>query len=368
MEKSSERLVNLANKRFSEILSDGFKLFSKNYKTLILPLALFQVILIILNIFLLTDLNLYNNSLAISAADILEKFAEGIEVTASEWDVLISYLFLTVAFLFLQNLIGAIIITIAMCSVSNYIFKKQMNRDTNFTQSFKSAYNKKMLLPLLIIGICIPLGSLLIFLFIPAIILFGFFIFLIFTYNIEDIQNPISEARAIAKGSFWKIIGVFIINFLIIWIISLIYNLIIDFIIDTNVNNFSSIYNSWLDPDTRNYGMIILYNVLTNLIDIILAPLFICLLTSLFSSSKAKKELGIQYQVRYYPVKEVYQESYQQPIQKSQEINEPGQPITPSKLQVEGRFYCPFCGYLIEKPKKFCPNCGERLSFIDKES
>ena len=50
MENNSQRLVHLANKRFGDVLKDGFKLFSQNYKTLILPLAFFQVILIILNV------------------------------------------------------------------------------------------------------------------------------------------------------------------------------------------------------------------------------------------------------------------------------------------------------------------------------
>ena len=365
MANSEDRLIRLANKRFSEIIAGGFKLFRQNYKRLILPLALFQVILIILNIFLLTDLRLYINSLEISVADILEKFAEGIEITESEWNILTSYLFLTVALLFLQNLIGALVITIAMCSVSNYVFKRQMWSDTKFGESFKSAFNRKIFFPILIIGICLPLGGIL--LFIPAIIIFGFFIFLVFTYNMEDVQNPVSEARAIAKGSFWKIIGVFIVNFIIIFIISFIYNFIIDFVIYTSVDNFSSIYDSWLNPETRNYGMIILYRILINLIEIILAPLFICILTSLFSTSKAKKDLGYQYKTRYYPVKEVYHDQYQQPIQKTQELEEVKSPITPPRLQIEDQFYCPFCGYLIKTPKKFCPNCGESLSFIDKE-
>ena len=39
---------------------------------------------------------------------------------------------------------------------------------------------------------------------------------------------------------------------------------------------------------------------------------------------------------------------------------------TTTKLQFEGEFYCPFCGYRINTPKKFCPNCGENFSFINK--
>jgi len=365
MASSEDRLIRLANKRFSEIITGGFRLFRQNYKTLILPLALFQVILIILNVFLLTDLRLYINSLDISVSEIMENFLEDVPLTESEWNLLTSFLFLNFALLFLQNLIGALVITIAMCSVSNFVYKRQMWIDTKFGESFKSAYNKKIIYPILIIGICLPLGGLL--LYIPAIIIFGFFIFLVFTFNMESVQNPVSEARAIAKGSFWRIIGVFIINFIFIFIISFIYSYIIEFFVYTNVENFSSIYNSWLDPATRNYGMIILYQILINFIDVILAPLFICLLTSLFSTLKAKKDLGYQYQTRYYPVRDVQYDQYQQPIQKTQDMEQIKSPITLPEIQQEDQFYCPFCGYLIKIPKKFCPNCGENLSFINKE-
>ncbi|MFX1313294.1 MAG: zinc ribbon domain-containing protein [Promethearchaeota archaeon] len=365
MADNEDRLIRLAKKRFSEIIGDGFKLFGKNYKTLILPLALFQVILIILNIFLLTDLSLHVRSLDIS--EIIDKSLENETLSESDINKLFSFLLLNLALLFFQNLIGALVITIAMCSVSNYIYQRQMGKDIKFGQSFKSAFNKKIFFPILIIGILLPLGGLIIFLFIPAIIIFGFFIFLVFTYNMEDVQKPVSEARAIAKGSFWKIIGVFIINFIIIFLISIIYDLILDFILYVNVEDFSSIYDSWLNPETRNYSMLILYQILNNLIDIIFAPLFICFLTSLFSTSKAKKDLGYQYETRYSPVREVYQEPHSRFIQSTQELEDVKSSMTSPRMQTEKQFYCPFCGYLIKTPKKFCPNCGENLSFIKEE-
>ena len=249
-----------------------------------------------------------------------------------------------------------------MCSVSNYILKKQLHIETHFTQSLKSAFNKKIFLVILIIGICIPLGSIL--LFIPAIIIFGFYIFLVFTYNMEDTENPISEARRVAKGNFWKILGMFAFNFIFIFIFSFIYNSIIDVFFSSET--FSNNYNSWVDASTRNYGMIILYQLLVNLVEILLAPLFICLLTSLFTSLKAKKDLGFSYQKQYLPVREPYRETYSQPMGLAQISDESVEDGTTSKLQLEGQFYCPFCGYRINIPKKFCPNCGESFSFIDK--
>ena len=363
MEKS-QRLVDHANKRFSDIILDGLKLFFQNYGTIILPLAFFQVLLIILDIFILTDLKWYIDSIGLNLSDILEKFADEVTLTESDWNLLTSFLFLNIGLLFLENLIGAIVITLAMCSVSNYILKRHLHIETRFIQSFKSAFNKKIFLVILIIGICIPLGSLLFF--IPAIIIFGFYIFLVFTYNMEDIENPISEARSVAKGNFFKIIGIFVFNFIFIFIFSFIFNSIIDLFLDPSSDTFSYNYNLWLAPSTRNYGMLILYQILVSLVDILLAPLFICLLTSLFTSLKAKKDLGFSYQKQYLPAREKYEKAYSQPLELTQRTDEFIEEVSTTTLQLEGEFYCPFCGYKINVPKKFCPNCGESFSFINK--
>ncbi len=342
MEKNTQRLANLANKRFSEILSEGFRLFFQNYGTIIIPLAFFQLILIILDTFLLTDLKVFIDSIGINIADLMARIVEDIPLNASEWNLISLFLFLSVILLFLQNLIGAIIITIAMCSVSNYILKKYMHIETDFSKSFKSAFNKKIFIVIFIVGICLPFSAML--LYIPAILVFSMFIFLVFTYNIEEIEKPISEARAIAKGTNnkLKIIGVFIFNFCVIFIFSFMFNYLIDFFIDPNIISYN--YNIWLEPSTRNYGMIILYQILLNLVNILLAPLFICILTVLFASLKAKKDFGLEYQRNYYSVRE--DETF--------------------FSQVEGRFYCPYCGVLINRLKRFCPRCGEDLSPLNK--
>lgn len=349
MEKNSQTLINIANKSYVEILSDGFKLFFQTYGTLIIPLALFQVALIVLNVFFFTDITWSIDSLGISVAEIVDKFVENTPITESELNALTSFLFMTIALLFLRNLIGAIVITIAMCSVSNYVFKRYLNENISFMKSLKSAFNGKIFVVILILGILLPIGFLL--LFIPAIIIFGFFIFLIFTYNIEDNTNPIREARAIAKGGFWKIIGVFLINIIIILIISSFYNSLIDIILNTNSTSFIIKLSIWRSPAGRNYGMLILYQIITSVIDIIFAPLFICLLTTLFSSLKAKRILKTQYHQDYYPKRDLYEEQVQISDQKS----------TIRDVKLGDTFYCPFCGVLIKTPKKFCPKCGEDL-------
>ncbi len=354
MEKKSQKLINIANKSYTETISDGFRLFFQTYGTLIIPLALFQIVLIVLNVFLLTDITWSIDSLGVTIAEIVDKFLEDIPITESELNVLTSYLFLTIFLLFLRNLIGAIIITFAMCSVSNYVFKKYMGEEISFMNSFRSAFNGKLFIVVLILGILLPLGFLL--LFIPAIFIFGFFIFLVFTYNMEDAKNPITEARAIAKGGFWKIIGVFLINFIFILIISYFYNSLISIILNTNSTSFRIKLSIWNSPAGRNYGMLILYEIITSTIDIIFAPLFICLLTTLFSSLKAKKILKTQYYQEYYPKNDIYEEQIQISDGES----------TFSEVKLGDKFYCPFCGALITTPKKFCSKCGERLSFIQE--
>ncbi|MFX1500999.1 MAG: hypothetical protein ACFFDH_08565 [Promethearchaeota archaeon] len=361
MERNSQDYINLANKRFGDILRDGFRLFTKSYKTLIIPLALFQILIIILDTLLLTDLNWYINSLNVDPEAIIAEFLESTEIDPEAMRTLMKSMGLTILSNFLQNLIGAIIIAIAMCSVSMYVYKKILNEDVSFIDSFKSAFNKKILLVILILGICLPLTGQAFLFYIPAIILFYFFIFLVFTYNMEVDKNPLSEARAIAKGNFWKIIGVFLINVIIIYIAEFIFNFILNILIGNFSPGFFDTYNSWKAPSTRNYGGLILIEILYNLFDIMLAPLFICLLTSLFSSSRAKKELKSQYPTEYYPTRDLYQDSYKVLRQAPSQII--GTEDTTRQLEGGGksRIYCPYCGTLIETPKKYCPNCGENL-------
>ncbi|MFW9970158.1 MAG: zinc ribbon domain-containing protein [Candidatus Odinarchaeota archaeon] len=361
MELDTLKLVKLANKRFKEILNDGFKLFAQVYTKIILPLAFFQILLIILDLFLLTDFRYYLATLEISYTQIMDKFYNGLTLTANEWNFLSLYLLLSYILIFFQNLIGALIISIAMCSVSTFVHRRFMREEISFIEAFKSAFNKKMLLVILILGICLPLSSLL--LYIPAIFIFVFFIFLVFTYNIKSERGPISEARAISRGGFWKIIGIFIINVILISIIRYFFNLIFNLILNADSATFTAIYNSWYNPLTRNYGMIILYQILVNIADIIFAPLFICLLTSLFSSLKAKRELSSLPQQGYYPIGEFYKESY--PLREQLYENTEIEDSSP-KDHLKEKFYCPYCGHFIATPKKFCPRCGENLDFIIK--
>ena len=100
--------------------------------------------------------------------------------------------------------------------------------------------------------------------------------------------------------------------------------------------------------------MIILDDILYyQLIAIIFSPLFICLLTPLYTSLKAKKQLGYSYQKGTYTMKQRYAEL----SRSSTGIQDDLYP------QKDEDFFCPFCGFHMPKKIKFCPNCGESLDF-----
>jgi len=72
-----------------------------------------------------------------------------------------------------------------------------------------------------------------------------------------------------------------------------------------------------------------------------------------FAKRKTRPKIS-QYQPRY-------QDSYYEPtIRKPEETY-----VTPEPLSRLQQFYCPFCGQFVAQPKKFCPHCGESLTFYE---
>jgi ribosomal protein S27AE len=157
----------------------------------------------------------------------------------------------------------------------------------------------------------------------------------------DEMANPISEARLIAKGSILRIIAVFLISIVISGIVSLIYTTIVVFVWPVSATTITS----WYNPATRNFGMIILYELVYSVIEILFAPLFVCLLTPIFISSKARKDLGMKFQF-----KSSKQQKYQPTIQETPTVTKKG-------------IFCPYCGYKITAHKKYCPNCGKSIDF-----
>ena len=119
-----------------------------------------------------------------------------------------------------------------------------------------------------------------------SIILGTFYIFVRYTYNINDIERPIYEARLLTKGFFWKIVGVLIINMIIGIIFFYPFVLIYQYLIMTVFQDFY--VEAHMPPS--NYILKFLFNVIYDLPTIILGPLQICLITPLFTHQYLKRE------------------------------------------------------------------------------
>jgi len=327
---------SVSNKRFKEVISEGFYLFKKSWLTLIIPLGLIFIVSLIIKNLLVADLNWHSILISPAIEVIYQK--DPTTLTNDDLNLMIEYLALILSSEFINNLISSIFNVFAMCLVSNYLLTKFSGNPTNLMTELKNALNGRLLLVILLLGVGIAAGSFL--LFIPSIIIFVFYIFYIFTYHSEEGINPVKEAREVARGAFWKIIGIFIISNLVVISCDIIFHLFANpFLLQINDS-------SWYNPSTRNYGLIILYDLFYNLPAFLLAPLFVCLLTSLYVSLKNSREQKIQYQSPYEQPSQIYESS-------STEV---------SKNIISG-MYCPFCGKFMKVRIKFCPHCGEKLNF-----
>ncbi len=65
------------------------------------------------------------------------------------------------------------------------------------------------------------------------------------------------------------------------------------------------------------------------------------------------------------PLRPRYEEYYSRPVY--DETEEENYIVPESISSVGASYYCPFCGDPIKVPKKFCPNCGESLEFLDQD-
>ena len=354
MSEDIQTLQRFAYKSFGGVLSDGYVLFAKNWLKIIGPMAFFSIISIILKNLLLPDLVWNLNLLEPQVNAILNKYdIDPNSITGADIQILLRFIALFFGSLILGGIIGAFFTVIAMCSISNYLFKRYRGLDTNFNKELKLSFNSKLIIVALLIGVVVPLTCLLL---IPGLILFGFFIFSVFTYHNDNGKNPLKEARFIEKGSFWKIIGVFFITIIIIFTLNFFFQMVLGFIIPID----EITYLSWYNPSSRNYGMIILYDFLyNNFFNILLSPLFICFLTVLYTSSKAKKVAISQY--REQPVSMKYR--YSEPVISRLYSDK----MEPEKPRLDHKFnsglYCPFCGKFMEKKLEKCPYCNELLDF-----
>ncbi|MBD3213903.1 MAG: hypothetical protein GF311_14935 [Candidatus Lokiarchaeota archaeon] len=326
-----------SNRQFLDIFLDGITFFKDSYVKIILPLFFLAFMPIVLTTFLLPDL-LYQESLLSGQANtILNQIIETGEMPSQEnYDILIQYFALFIGNMIFQLLIDNIFTIFGFCLVAYYLYQTYLNRDVDLWESMKERVNFNLLLVIFILGIGFPFG--LIFLLIPGILIFGYFIFSIFTYSADEFDNSISTARRIAKGSFLRIIGIAVLSLIITAMINLPYTLILDIIWPVN----NATYISWLSPATRNYFMLLLYSLSSQLVNMLLTPLMLCLLTPLFAHNLQEK--GI--------------------ITGVSELSGWKAKARSSKpFQLKEGMFCPYCGERIKEIVNECPNCGRSLRF-----
>lgn len=244
---------NQRDKKFNEIIIDGFKLFINNFIRIFPIFLIFLSIGIIIKVFSLTEINY-------QLIIIQDQLGENL--------VNAEFILLYFGAIFLEFLIMNLFIILAISLVSLYLYKRYTNQEANYTKDLKKTINKNLVFILLLLGIGVPFSM---FLIIPGLLIYGYYIFSIFTFNIPEIKKPLSKAKEISEGYKRRIIIIFLIGLLIIFSGNIINNL---FLGDT--------YRSLII--SRNYGELIIHFFICNLIGIILSPLIICLLTPLFSS------------------------------------------------------------------------------------
>ena len=114
-------------------------------------------------------------------------------------------------------------------------------------------------------------------------IVITYYIFSIFTYNIEDIEKPLHEAKLLTKGSFWKVLAVQLIPIPILMVASIPFYPIFEYIWSMEPHITSAI---------GYQGSIFLFSFIISIPFIILGPLELCLLTPLFAKQFLKKEVS----------------------------------------------------------------------------
>ncbi|MFO8020063.1 MAG: zinc ribbon domain-containing protein [Promethearchaeia archaeon] len=343
-------------KSFGDILSDGFQLFISNYVKIIIPFLIFLVTSSILKVILLYDLSAQVTQLTNEMVDVYEGLlgSNELQFTEAQYDKMTSYLLLSSALTFFNSLILLLFLISAMASVSNYLVKKYNGEETDFWTEFKNTFrNRRLIYVILLFAIGMSIGAVLFY--IPNVVIYLYFIFYLFTFH-GDQGRQINKAKSLSKvsGAKTRLIGLFLIV------------VIIDY-----VANFSISFLSDLFPASGSLGMVIFLNVLMDLPSILLGPLLISLLTPLYSNLKIKKE--IQSQSRW---QSPQQERYEQPTPyespyRDQSKGTQTQPQEPKKTiqeqdQTKKGYYCPFCGYYVRVPKKYCPNCGESLDPLNE--
>ena len=124
MSRESQELTRIAEKSYGESISDGFRLFGKNWSKIIVPLTLFYVIYLFLKIFLLADLNWQGYVFG----DVIGTMDPS-NLTEADIAQLMNLLLIGLSAIFIDSIIYSLFTALAMSSVSNYLYKKYLNLD-----------------------------------------------------------------------------------------------------------------------------------------------------------------------------------------------------------------------------------------------
>lgn len=277
------------HKKYSTLIVDGFRLYRKNFKNLVLTWLVFKAIYNLLYVLILTDLRYH-----FAIFNIPTLFYRIIKYSIT-WGL---------------GLIGVI----QVCSTSSFLFKYYTLVDIKFMDDFRRGINSRLKYPIfisiiffIIFGVILDLNHIIIALlesglsgfdfvitiqiiswsiFFISLIISSIFIFVRYTYNIKDIERPIYKARSLTKGIFWKIVLILLIDAAIVLVISFLWSLFNQFLVLTV---FQDIYiEAYLPPS--NYVFIFLYRMFYNLPTIILGSLGVCLITPLFAHQYLKRE------------------------------------------------------------------------------
>ena len=271
----------IINKSYTQLISDGFKLYAHNFLKLVLVWLVFTSLTILIDVFIVSYLtSRYFSSIAL-------------------------YIF----FSLVGSVILSVISVITMCSVSIYLFEDYLQKDPDFNESFKNAFNERIKYPMIVFIIINLIGdsmmviwfimevhvgiSLSLFLIniifivigIITIIIWTYYIFSIFTYNIEEIEKPLNKAMDITKGSFWKVLIILLIPTLIILFARTLFALIFGLIFYGGATDPGDPG----DPSRQLEGFFLLRNFFISIPIILFGSLGICLLTPLFTQLYMKK-------------------------------------------------------------------------------
>lgn len=330
---------SLEKKGLLDIIRDGLLLLKNNYLKIVLPLFIFSMIPIVLNVIFTTGLEAITISMEPQVNAVFDKIMASedfSDITGSDFSVLIQYFLISQLTLIIEYLLLCSFEMFGISLVAYHLYKKFTGQKADLTEDIKKSLNYKLILVVLILG---PLMSLGLFIFIGGFIVFGLFIYLIFTYNMPEYGGSEFIKKSWKIGSFFKKVIILLIPlFVIHFFLDMVFESFIDLIWNVDYET----YSTWIT--TGNYGMLILNEAVSGIARALLfTPLLVCLLTSLFAEDL--KEYRVKAETAQFHMGD-------KEIRKAE------------SFKVEEGMFCPFCGAKISGEQNYCPECGESLEFL----